>query len=142
MDNNINILDELHKGADMGVEAIDMILKKVDEHSLADLLEEYKERYDSISLEIKDLYHHYSDDEIHEVNMPEKVMAWYGIMKDTIFDGSNSKVAEIMINGTVMGIIEGRKILNHKKMDKKVHHICEKFVKMQEKFVEQLKDYL
>lgn len=142
MDNNIDILDELHKGADMGVEAIDMILKKVDEHSLSDLLEEYKERYDSISLEIKDLYHHYSDDEIHEVNMPEKIMAWSGIMKDTMFDGSNSKVAEIMINGTVMGIIEGRKILNHKKMDKKVHNICEKFVKMQEKFVEQLKDFL
>ena len=142
MDNNIDILDELHKGADMGVEAIDMVLKKVEEHSFSDLLEEYKERYDSISLEIKDLYHHYSDDEIHEVNMPEKIMAWSGIMKDTMFDGSNSKVAEIMINGTVMGIIEGRKILNHKKMDKKVHNICEKFVKMQEKFVEQLKDFL
>jgi hypothetical protein len=142
MDNNIDILDELHKGADMGVEAIDMVLKKVEEHSLSDLLEEYRERYDSISLEIKDLYHHYSDDEIHEVNMPEKIMAWSGITKDTMFDGSNSKVAEIMINGTVMGIIEGRKILNHKKMDKKVHNICEKFVKMQEKFVEQLKDFL
>ena len=70
------------------------------------------------------------------------MMAWYGIMKDTMLDDSISKLSELLINGTVMGIIEGRKILNHKKMDKKVHNLCEEFVNMQEKYVEKLKKYL
>ena len=69
-------------------------------------------------------------------------MAWYGIMKDTVLDDSVSKLAELLINGTVMGVIEGRKILNHKKLDKKVHSLCEKYVNMQEKYIEKLKVYL
>ena len=142
MENNIDILDELHKGSDMGLEAIDMILKKVEDRSFYDLLVKYKNEYDKFCIETNDLYQTYSDGEAHEVNMPEKIMAWYGIMKDTMFDDSDSKIAELMINGTVMGIIEGRKLLNHKIMNKKVHSVCERFIKMQEKFVEELKKYL
>lgn len=142
MEKNIDILDELHKGSDMGLEAIDMILKKVEDRSFYDLLDKYKKEYDKFSIEMNDLYQTYSDGEAHEVNLPEKIMAWYGIMKDTMFDDSDSKIAELMINGTVMGIIEGRKLLNHKIMDKKVHSVCERFIKMQEKFVEELKKYL
>ena len=48
----------------------------------------------------------------------------------------------MLINGTNMVIIEGRKLLNNKKMDKKVHKICEKYIKVQEKYVEKLKNYL
>ena len=41
-----------------------------------------------------------------------------------------------------MGIIEGRKILNHKKVDKEVYNIIEEYVTMQEDSVENLKKYL
>ena len=142
MDNNINVLDELYKGADMGIEALDIILKKVNEHEFHELLEKFHEDYVAISKDIQDLYQEYTSDEIHEVNGTERLMTWYGIMKDTVFDDSVSKISEILINGTNMGIIEGRKILNHKKVDKKVHHLCDKFVNMQEKYIEKLKDYL
>ncbi len=142
MDTNINVLDELNKGCDMGIEAIEMVLKKNSEHEFQDLLEEFHEKYVELSQDIKDLYHEYTDDEIHEVNQAERLMTWYGIMKDTVFDDSISKLADLMINGTNMGIIEGRKLLNHKMMDKKVHSICEKYIKMQEKYLEKLKKFL
>lgn len=142
MDNNINILDEINKGCSMGLEAIDMLLKKTDEHKFRDILVSMHEDYVSLSDEIKEIYHTYIDDEIHKINMTEKMMAWMGIMKDTMIDDSVSKVAEVMINGTVMGIIEGRKILNHKTMDKKIHRIVDKYVKVQEKYLNILKDFL
>jgi len=142
MDTNLNTLDEINKGCSMGLEAIDMILKKVDEHDFRDLLVKFHDDYAEFSDTIIDYYHEYTDEEIHKINTAEKLMAWYGIMKDTVLDDSVSKLSELLINGTVMGIIEGRKILNHKKLDKKVHSLCEKFVKMQEKYVEKLKDYL
>ena len=41
-----------------------------------------------------------------------------------------------------MGIIEGRKILNNKNIDKKIHKIIEEYVDIQEKYVEKLKKYL
>ena len=142
MDNNINILDEINKGCSMGLEAIDMLLKKVDSHSFRDVLVSMHEDYVSISDEIKEIYHSYTDDEIHKINTPEKMMAWMGIMKDTMMNDSVSKIAEVMINGTVMGIIEGRKILNHKKMDKKIHNIVDKYIKVQEKYLNKLKEFL
>ena len=41
-----------------------------------------------------------------------------------------------------MGILEGRRILNDKKMDKEVEKIVDTYVKMQEKNIEDLKEYL
>ena len=142
MDNNINILDELNKGCSMGTEAIDLVLKKVENKSFHDLLVEFNDQYIEISDEIKDLYSEYDNGEAHEVGSMVKLMTWYGVEKDTIFDESTSKIAEIMINGTNMGIIEGRKILNNKKMDKDIHKICEKYISMQEKYLDKLKTYL
>ena len=41
-----------------------------------------------------------------------------------------------------MGIIEGRKILNNKKLNEEVSSIINECVNMQEKCVETLKEYL
>ena len=71
-----------------------------------------------------------------------KAMTWYGIEKDIVLDKSVSKVADLLINGTNMGIIEGQKILNNKTMDKKVHKICKEYVKMQQNYVDKLKEFL
>ena len=71
-----------------------------------------------------------------------KVMTWYGIEMKTLVDESTSKIAELLLQGTNMGIIEGRKLLNHKPVDETVHSIAEEYVSMQEKAVENLKKFL
>ena len=138
----LNILDELNKGCSMGMEAIHQVLERVDDKSFQELLEEFHEEYDKLSSKIKDEYHEYSDSEVHEVNMMEKIMTWYGITKDTMMDNSTSKYADLMINGTNMGIVEGRKLLNHKKMDHKIKSLCQEYVDMQEEYIEKLKEFL
>ena len=60
----------------------------------------------------------------------------------TLTNHSNSKIAELLIQGTDMGIIEGRKIYNNKKIDKEVLDIVNKFIEMQENSIEELKNYL
>ncbi len=142
MDNNINTLDELNKGCCMGVDALDIILEKVENKDFQCLLEEQKAAYEEMEMKISDLYSEYTTDEIHETSKMIKAMTWYGIQKDTILDNSVSKLADLLINGTNMGIIEGRKLLNNKTMDKKVHKICSEYVTMQEKYIEKLKEFL
>ena len=142
MDNNIDILDELHKGCCMGIDALDFILDKVEEESFKELLEKQKIEYEDISLRLDKLYQEYTSKDIHETGIMEKAMTWYGIQKDTVLDTSISNLSDLLIRGTNMGIIEGRKILNHKTMDKKVHKICEEYVKMQEKYLDKLKEFL
>ena len=41
-----------------------------------------------------------------------------------------------------MGIIEGRKLLNNKAMDKKTKKLVTEYIKMQERYIEKLKKYL
>ncbi len=142
MENNINILDELNKGCCMGMNALDFIKEKVTEHEFKELLDNQYEEYQNLSNRINELYDEYTTDSIHETSTMEKAMTWYGIKKDTILDDSSSKIAELLVNGTNMGIIEGKKILNNKTMDKKVHKITTEYIKMQEKYLEKLKAFL
>ena len=71
-----------------------------------------------------------------------KIMTWYGIEMKTLTDQSNSKIAELLLQGTNMGIIEGRKLLNNKETNQEIHDLLEEFVTMQEDSVEQLKKFL
>lgn len=142
MENNINILDELNKGCCMGIDALKFVLEKVNEDDFRELLENQIMEYADFSAIIYELYNEYTSDEVHETTRMEKMMTWYGIQKDTILDSGVSNLADLLIRGTTMGIIEGRRILNNKKMDKSVHKICSDYVKMQEDYIEKLKKCL
>lgn len=62
---------------------------------------------------------------------------------NTIKDKSNSHIADMLIQGTTMGIIEGRKLLNQNpNADEEIKQILNGFVKMQENNVEKLKTFL
>ena len=141
-ENEINVLDELNKGACMGMDAISFVLDKVEDDNFKELLERQYDGYKKISNKICELYPEYSKDEPHETNAMNKAMTWYGIEMKTMFDKSNSKIAELLLQGTNMGIIEGRKLLNHKGTDKEVEKLVSDYVKNQEAAVEQLKKYL
>ena len=141
-ENEINVLDELNKGACMGMDAIHFIIDKVeDEEFHKELVRQYY-GYKKISDRICELYPEYSNDEPHETNAMNKVMTWYGIEMRTLLDNSNSKIAELLLQGTNMGIIEGRKLLNNKNTDKEVEKLVSEYVKNQEEAVEKLKQFL
>ena len=140
--NNIKVLDEISKGCSMGIDALNDILDKADDNKFKELLEKHKEQYDEISDRINDLYENYSDEEPDETNAMEKTMTWSGIQMRTMTDSSTSKLAELLLQGNNMGIIEGRRIYNNDEMDDDVKKILNDFIKMQEKAVEELKEYL
>ena len=141
--NEIDVLDELNKGACMGMDAIQFILDKVKEESLKEELNKQYTKYKEISDKIKELYPEYNqENQPHETGPINKVMTWYGIEMKTLTDSSTSHIAELLLQGTNMGIIEGRKLLNHKSTDEQVHQLVEEYVSMQEKAVEKLKTFL
>lgn len=141
-ENEINVLDELNKGACMGRDAIKFIMDKVKDSGLRDELSKQYREYQEFLDEIGNLYPEYSNKEPHETSTMNKVMTWYGIEMKTLLDKSTSKIAELLIEGTNMGIIEGRKLLNHKNTEKEVEKIASNYVSMQEKVVEKLKRFL
>ena len=146
-DNNteVNVLDELNKGASMGKDAIHYIMDKVEDNALKKELNRQYHKYKVISDEIHKLYPEYAedeDDEPHETSMMNKFMTWSGIEMKTMNDDTTSHLAEILMQGTNMGIIEGRRLLNHKGEDEKINKLLDEYVEMQEEAVEKLKEFL
>jgi len=126
----------------MGTDSINYVLDKVENKKLKKILEDQGKAYEKISKEIEKLYSKHSDKEPHETNMMEKMMTWYGIQMRINDDDNESKIAELFIKGTNMGIIEGRKLLNNKDNDKKTKDLIQEYVDFQEEYVEKLKEFL
>ena len=142
MKENINALDEIHKGACMGKDAINFIIDKVkDKDLIKELKNEYSE-YDNIASYIEEIYPNYNEGNPHATSVMNKAMTWSGVEMKTMTDKSTSNIAELLLNGVNMGIIEGRKILNKKKINHVVSFIVSKYVAMQEENVEILKRFL
>ena len=139
---NINALDEINKGACMGMDAISFVLDKIEDDEFKKIVQKQYDDYHNIEEEIEKVYHKYDDGKPHETSTFNKAMTWSGIEMKTLTDNSNSKIAELLLQGVNMGIIEGRRILNQKRLNKEVKDIIKKYVTMQEANVEILKDYL
>lgn len=139
---NIDILDELNKGCCMGSDAIKFILDKIENEKFKEICENLLEKYEDMEEKINKVYDTYSEDDPHETNAMNKVMTWSGIQMRTMNDGSDSKSAELLLQGLNMGIIEGRRLLNNKDEDPKVKEIMKEYVDIQEEYVEKIKNFL
>ena len=140
---NLNILDEVNKGATMGMDAISYVSEKVVDNNFKEVLNTEYNKYKDISNRVNNLYDNYSNKDPHETNAMNKMMTWYGIQMKTMTDDSTSKLSELLMQGTNMGIIEGRRLLNqNQNIESDVKNILNDFVVMQEDSVETLKKYL
>ena len=140
---NLNILDEVNKGATMGMDAISYVSEKVVDNDFKNVLDTEYNKYKDISNRVNNLYDNYSNKEPHETNAMNKMITWYGIQMKTMTDDSTSKLSDLLMQGTNMGIIEGRRLLNqNQNIEPDVKNILNDFVVMQEDSVETLKKYL
>ena len=141
-ENNVKILDDLSKGCCMGKDAVEVILEKAEGKNFRKVLEDLYNEYDSICDKVNKIYSKYSENEPNETSTMNKAMTWYGIQMRTITDSSTTKLAEMILQGLNMGVIDGKKLLNHEVADKKVLDLVDEYVNMQEKFVEEVKEFL
>ena len=140
---NLNILDEVNKGTTMGMNSIHYIFDKVSDETFQKVLDVEYNKYKKIHDRVNDLYSNYTNKQPHRSSPMEKMMTWSGIQMSTMTDKSNSKISELLMQGTNMGIIEGRRLLNeHHNIEPDVENILNDFVVMQEDSVETLKKYL
>ena len=140
---NLKILKEIHKATKMGMDSISFVSEKLDDNKLKDNLSFQYTQYGQVMDRVNKLYENYG--EIPEdKNVMNTIMGWTGVQMNTLTDKTPSHIAEIMIEGTTMGIIEGRKLLNNEaeQASKDVRDLLNNFVTFQENNVEQLKKFL
>ena len=142
MDNPQYILNEVNKGIKMGMDSISTISEKVGDNQFKDDLlfqyDKYNEILNRVNSELKNY-----DDFPKELPPMQKTMGYIDIQVSTLTDKSNSHIAEMLIKGTNMGIIEGVKLKNHNpEVEPTISNILDDFIRFQENNVEQLKKYL
>ena len=136
------ILNEVNKGIKMGMDSISSIAEKVTDDQLKDDLQSEYNQYNAILNDVNAELGKYEEFP-KELNPAQKMMGWFDIQMSTLTDNSDSKIAEMLIKGTNMGIIEGVKLLNNNpETTDTIKNILTNFIQFQENNVERLKKYL
>ena len=126
----------------MGIDALNVILEKAEDKNFKKVVASLLKEYNKLSIAIQKIHDKFSDEEVKETSTLSKIMTWYGIQIRTITDSTTSKLSEMAMQGLNMGIIEGRKFLNHSDLDKRIISLINKYIDIQEEYVEQIKEYL
>lgn len=145
MNETNELLEEVYKTAAMGRFSMMKLIEALKEkdNKIKGYLEELLEDYRNYEDQSKELLLKENIAPMEE-NAISKLMASMGIQKEVKGDNSDAAMAEMLIQGISMGSIEMEKqIKNYKdRVDKDDMKLAKKFLKFQEKAIEELKKYL
>ena len=140
--NNIFVLTELHKAAKMGMDSISFVSEKTEDSTFKDNLSFQYTQYGNLLEETNKLFENYGEIP-SENNMKDKIVGWTGVQMNTINDKTTSHLADMLIQGTTMGMIEGIKLQkNYPNIENDIKNTVNHFVHFQEDSIEQLKKFL
>lgn len=109
--NEYELLQEIYRGAKMGDESIHLLLPKVDNARFRSDLQtqsrEYQATVSNAEQQMKAM-----GQCPRELNSKEQTMLWMSLQGSTLCNKETSHLAEMMIQGSNMGIISLTKILN------------------------------
>lgn len=139
---DLAVLNEISKIAKMGMDSISYLAPKVSDKDMRKELVAIYSQYGNTKSKINQHFEKYG--EIPECTpLKDKMISFAGVQFNTLKDRSNSHIAEIMIQGTLMGVIECQKILNCKlDIQKSTTDLIKDFNKFQRENIDKLNAYL
>ena len=141
-DYNVKAITDVYKNAHIALQSISDLLPSVEDDDIKSELQDEYEGYEKLIGEISTFMAE-NDIEPKDINPLKKAMLWSSIKMKTLFNNSRNQVAEMMINGTVMGINELTAMKNEQtNLDPGVLDLLEKLLKLEEEYEQRLKKYL
>ena len=142
MINDVELLRDICENAEMGRDGIMHILKQTEDSNLSQVLtrqlSEYQKTYDTA-----DKMLHERNQEPTSANPMAKMMSYVSSSAKTMMDNSASKIAELMIQGSTMGITNMTKSLHdYDDSDHDVKKLAEKHIKTEQANVDEMKKFL
>ena len=137
------ILAEIYRNAQLALQSIADILPQVDDQEVRNELVYQHEEYEKFSARAAKIAKD-RDIELKEPNMFKKAMMWGSIKMSTMTDNSRSHIAEMMVQGTVMGITALKATAGDISAEgnEKVIELLEEMIKKEEEFEKIWKGYL
>ena len=141
-DYNVKAINDVYKNAHIALQSISDILPSVQDENLVTELKEQYEGYENVIGKISS-YMAKEGLEPKDINPIKKAMLWTSIKMKTMFNDSTNQIAEMMINGTVMGINELVAMQNEKSnLAPEVAELVDELTKLEEKYEQNLKKFL
>lgn len=138
------VLAEIYRNSQLALQSISNILPETEDGALREELMRQHEEYERIGGRAALLAKN-KNVELKEPNPIKKVMMWSSIKMNTLKDNSSSHIAEMMIQGTVMGITALKSTLgdmSENESDAEIKTLAKEFLDMEEQFEKRWKDYL
>lgn len=141
--NSIKLMEKVSQTTDMGRESISQVLERVSDAELKEVLQRQKQEYDSIFEDAAV----YMKDQGHapkEACACAKIQSQFMTsIKTMTSDDPTSKIAEMVIQGSTMGITEITKAVNdYSGEEKEPLHLAKKLLKTEKANVEEMKKFL
>lgn len=137
----MELLQYIYKTADMGCEGIDAVEKHAEQKLLEELRRERNE-YESVRSDADQMIRR-GGDEPEGTGMMAKMSTDMMTAGQMLMDDSRGKIAEMMIQGTTMGIVKTIRHLNdYEGNDEEARDLGKRLLKLQEENVEKMKAYL
>ena len=141
-DYNEKAINDVYKNAHIALQSISDLLPAVQDDDVKNELKEQYEGYEKLIGEISSVM---AENGINpkDVNPFKKAMLWSSIKMKTMMNNSRNQIAEMMINGTVMGINELTAMKNEgHNLDDSVLNCLQKLLALEEEYEQRLKKYL
>ena len=136
------LIDDAYKNVRMASYAIDCIIDKTENFKLEELLRKQNDFYLDTT-EILEKMATSMGYEPKDINVFLKGSSFASINMQTMFNKETAHIAEMLVQGTTMGITNTINALSENPCDnEELVKICRSIVASEEKFVESLKEFL
>ncbi len=136
------LLGDIYQLAETGIEATRTVLPKVENQALKEELEEQYNDYSQAKAKSEQGL--IDAGAFPKGNSPfQKAVMWGAIQMKTLTEASADHIAEIMINGTNMGIVDLTKDISQcRNASDSTVHFAERFIKNEQRHLDNLKAFL
>ena len=145
MDKNKELGVAIYQDIEMALDSLNMLINKLKkrDNKIKEVIEQCIKGYEK-HLKIIKSYMKTNNYEIVSIPLINKMGAFMGIKMEVIRDNSDSRMADMLIQGITMGVLNTSKNLSKYSgdVDKDLEMIAKDFLKHQEESIEKLKKYL
>ena len=136
-------LAEIYRNAQLALQSISDILPETEDGELRAELKSQHEAYEHFCARAQMIARD-KGLELKEPNPMKKAMMWGSIKMSTLTDNSRSHIADMMVQGTVMGITALRTTANDfsDKGDERIKTLLKEMIEKEEEFEKKWKSYL
>lgn len=143
MSDNKEMLENIFKGAEMGHDSITQLMRETSDADLRNTLDRQREEYHRIMEKAEELMHIHGGNTPKGIGTMQRMASQAMTTMKTLTDNSTPKLAEMMIQGSTMGVTKMTRYIGElTEVDEDVSRLSKQLLHTEESNIEQMKQYL